>query len=75
MAVTIVAWSVISALGGLVPTSAFVLLLAIRGSLGLGQAITDPSGSGVIADFYGMDSSTSRRCPTRWSASRRWASS
>ncbi len=55
MAVTIVAWSVISALGGLVPTSAFVLLVVIRGSLGFGQAITDPSGSSVIADFYGME--------------------
>jgi MFS family permease len=55
MAVTIVAWSVISAVGGLVPTSAFVLLVVIRGSLGFGQAITDPSGSSVIADFYGTE--------------------
>lgn len=55
MAVTIVAWSIISALGGLVPTSAFVLLVLIRGSLGFGQAITDPSGSSVIADFYGLE--------------------
>ncbi|HEY6427083.1 MAG TPA: MFS transporter, partial [Acidimicrobiales bacterium] len=55
MAVTIVAWSVISAIGGLVPTSAFVLLVVIRGSLGFGQAITDPSGSSVIADFYGTE--------------------
>ena len=53
MAVTIVAWSVISAVGGLVPTSAFLLLVLIRGTLGFGQAITDPSGSSVIADFYG----------------------
>jgi MFS family permease len=55
MAVTIVAWSLISAVGGLVPTSAFVLLVLIRGSLGFGQAITDPSGSSVIADFYGTE--------------------
>ena len=55
MAVTIVAWSVISALGGLVPTSAFVVLVIIRGTLGFGQAITDPSGSSVIADFYGLE--------------------
>jgi MFS family permease len=55
MAVTIVAWSVVSAVGGLVPTSAFVLLVIIRGTLGFGQAITDPSGSSVIADFYGLE--------------------
>jgi MFS family permease len=55
MAVTIVAWSLISAVGGLVPTSAFILLVLIRGSLGFGQAVTDPSGSSVIADFYGTE--------------------
>src|SRR6202034_923120 len=55
MAVTIVAWSVISALGGLVPTAAFGLLVLIRSSLGFGQAITDPSGSSVIADYYGTE--------------------
>jgi MFS family permease len=55
MAVTIVAWSLISAVGGLVPTSAFVLLVIIRGTLGFGQAVTDPSGSSVIADFYGLE--------------------
>ena len=55
MAVTIVAWSVISALGGLVPTAAFVLLVVIRASLGFGQAVTDPSGSSVIADYYGTE--------------------
>jgi MFS family permease len=55
MSMTIVLWSVISALGGLVPTSAFALLLVIRASLGFGQAITDPSGSSVIADFYGTE--------------------
>ncbi len=55
MAVTIVAWSIISALGGLVPTTAFGLLVVIRASLGFGQAVTDPSGSSVIADYYGTE--------------------
>ena len=55
MAVTIVLWSVISALGGLVPTAAFGLLVVIRASLGFGQAVTDPSGSSVIADYYGTE--------------------
>ena len=48
-------WSVISALGGLVPTAAFGLLVVIRASLGFGQAVTDPSGSSVIADYYGTE--------------------
>ena len=55
MAVTIVLWSIISALGGLVPTAAFGLLVLVRSSLGFGQAITDPSGSSVIADYYGTE--------------------
>ena len=55
MAVTIVLWSVISAVGGLVPTAAFGLLVVIRASLGFGQAVTDPSGSSVIADYYGTE--------------------
>ncbi|HUC05208.1 MAG TPA: MFS transporter [Acidimicrobiales bacterium] len=55
MAATIVLWSLISAVGGVVPTSAFALLVVIRASLGFGQAITDPSGSSVIADFYGTE--------------------
>ena len=37
------------------PTAAFGLLVVIRGSLGFGQAITDPSGSSVIADYYGTE--------------------
>src|ERR1700722_1840848 len=53
MAAVIVLWSVISALGGLVPTSAFGLLVVIRASLGFGQAVTAPSGSSVIADYHG----------------------
>jgi MFS family permease len=55
MAAVIVAWSIISALGGLVPTGAFALLIVIRASLGFGQAVTDPSGSSVIADYYGTE--------------------
>jgi MFS family permease len=55
MALTILVWSIVSALGGLVPTDLFGLLVIIRGSLGFGQAVTDPSGSSVIADFYGTE--------------------
>lgn len=55
MAVTIVAWSVVSALGGVVPAGAFGLLVVMRGALGFGQAVTDPSGSSLLADFYGID--------------------
>ena len=55
MAVTIVAWSVVSALGGLVPTGAFGLLVVMRGALGFGQAVTDPSGSSLLADYYGIE--------------------
>jgi MFS family permease len=55
MAVTIALWSLISALGGVVPPAAFGLLVVIRASLGFGQAVTDPSGSSVIADYYGTE--------------------
>ena len=55
MAVTITVWSVLSALGGLVPAGAFALLLVLRGSLGFGQAVTDPSGSSLLADYYGIE--------------------
>lgn len=55
MAVTIAAWSLISALGGAVPTGAFGLLVVLRGALGFGQAVTDPSGSSLLADFYGIE--------------------
>ena len=55
MAVTIAAWSVISAMGGLVPVGAFGLLVVLRGALGFGQAVTDPSGSSLLADYYGID--------------------
>lgn len=55
MAVTITAWSLISALGGVVPAGAFGLLVVLRGALGFGQAVTDPSGSSLLADYYGIE--------------------
>ena len=55
MAVTITAWSLISALGGVVPVGAFGLLVVLRGALGFGQAVTDPSGSSLLADYYGIE--------------------
>jgi MFS family permease len=55
MAVTIAAWSVISALGGVVPVGAFALLVVLRGALGFGQAVTNPSSSSLLADFYGIE--------------------
>jgi MFS family permease len=55
MAVSIACWSVVSALGGLVPAGDFGLLLALRGALGFGQAVSDPAGSSLIADYYGIE--------------------
>jgi MFS family permease len=55
MAVTIAVWSVISALGGVVPAGAFGLLVVLRGALGFGQAVTGPSSSSLVADFYGRE--------------------
>lgn len=55
MAFTITVWSLISALGGLVPTGEFGLLLVLRGALGFGQAVSDPSGSSLLADYYGLE--------------------
>lgn len=55
MAITIAAWSLLSALGGGVPAGAFGLLVVMRGALGFGQAVTDPSGSSLLADYYGID--------------------
>jgi MFS family permease len=52
MAKTIAAWSLISAMGGLVPAGAFGLLVVLRGALGFGQAVTDPSGASLVADYY-----------------------
>jgi len=55
MGVTIVCWSLISALGGVVPAGAFALLVALRAALGFGQAVTDPASSSLFADFYGIE--------------------
>jgi len=55
MAITIAAWSFLSALGGAVPVGAFGLLVVMRGALGFGQAVSDPSGSSLIADYYGIE--------------------
>ena len=54
IAVSIAAWSLISALGGVVPAGAFALLVVLRGALGFGQAVTDPSSSSLLADYYGI---------------------
>ncbi|HWE56558.1 MAG TPA: MFS transporter [Acidimicrobiales bacterium] len=55
MGVTIAVWSVLSALGGFVPVSAFALLVVLRGALGFGQAVSDPSGASLIADYYPLE--------------------
>ncbi|MDA8354747.1 MAG: MFS transporter [Actinomycetota bacterium] len=55
MALTITLWSFISAAGGVVPASAFAALVVVRGMLGFGQAVTDPSGSSLLADYYGIE--------------------
>ena len=52
MTLTIMVWSVISALGGAVPAGAFVLLVVLRGALGFGQAVTAPSSASLLADYY-----------------------
>ncbi len=55
MAITIAVWSILSALGGLVPTGDFLLLLGLRATLGFGQAVSDPAGSSLLADYYGIE--------------------
>jgi MFS transporter, Spinster family, sphingosine-1-phosphate transporter len=55
MAVTIVFWSLMSALGGVVPAGAFVLLVVLRGALGFGQAVTGPASASLVADYYGIE--------------------
>jgi MFS family permease len=50
---TIIGWSAISALCGAAPT--FGSLVAIRGALGFGQAITEPSAASLLADYYPTD--------------------
>jgi MFS family permease len=45
----------ISALGGLVPGDAFAALVLVRGLLGFGQAVTDPSTASLLADYYTLE--------------------
>lgn len=47
---TVILWSAISAACALAPT--FGVLVLIRAALGFGQAITEPSGASLLADFY-----------------------
>lgn len=47
---TVLGWSGITALCAAAPT--FPVLVAIRGALGFGQAITEPSAASLIADYY-----------------------
>ena len=50
---TIALWSVASAAGSLAPT--FGILVVLRGTLGFGQAVTDPSSSSLLPDYYGRE--------------------
>ncbi len=47
---TVVAWSGITALTAAMPN--FASLLAVRGALGFGQAITEPCCASLLADYY-----------------------
>ena len=47
---TVVAWSGITALTAAMPN--FASLVAIRGALGFGQAITEPSCASLLGDYY-----------------------
>jgi len=47
---TVVAWSGITALTAAMPN--FPSLLAVRGALGFGQAITEPCCASLLADYY-----------------------
>src|SRR5205807_7647591 len=47
---TVVAWSGVTALTAAMPT--FASLVAIRGALGFGQAITEPAAASLLADYY-----------------------
>ncbi|CAN5815945.1 MFS transporter [soil metagenome] len=50
---TVVGWSAITAVGGLAPN--FGVLVALRSSLGFGQAITEPSAASLIGDYYPVE--------------------
>jgi MFS family permease len=53
MGFTIIAWSAITAIGGLAPS--FVALVLFRSALGFGQAVTEPSAASLIGDYYPVD--------------------
>lgn len=50
---TVVAWSLVTALGAAAPT--FGALVALRSVLGFGQAVTEPSAASLIGDWYPVD--------------------
>ncbi len=50
---TVVAWSGITALTAAMPN--FPSLLAVRGALGFGQAITEPCAASLLADYYPIE--------------------
>ncbi|TML65642.1 MAG: MFS transporter [Actinobacteria bacterium] len=47
---TVVAWSGLTALGGVAPN--FATLVGLRAALGFGQAITEPSAASLLSDYY-----------------------
>jgi MFS family permease len=47
---TVIAWSLLSAAGATALT--FPMLVGLRGMLGFGQAISEPSGASLIGDYY-----------------------
>jgi MFS family permease len=51
--VVMTAWSIVSAAGSLAPT--FGVLVALRGALGFGQGLTDPSVSSLVPDYYVLE--------------------
>src|SRR5205814_2473387 len=50
---TVLGWSGVTALGALAPN--FASLVGLRGLLGFGQAITEPSAGSLIADYYPIE--------------------
>jgi MFS family permease len=51
--VTVAVWSVVSAAGAMAPT--YGVLVAMRGVLGFGQGVTDPSASSLLPDYYELE--------------------
>ena len=50
---TVVGWSIISALGAAAFT--FPVLIVIRGLLGFGEGVTEPSANSLLADYYQLE--------------------